>query len=294
MSARDLFCALAVVFLWGTNFVAVKVTLTILPPFLMTSVRFALVALVLAPFWRPRPEQLPGIIGIGAVLGCGHFGLMFWALSSMDAATAVITTQLGTPLSALLAWLVFREKLGLVRAAGMALAFVGVGLLAGEPGMDHPAILLVTVASMSCWAISNVQVKRLGHIDPIALNGWTSIFSSIFLLILSLLTEHGQGAALVQAMGDWPTIAGVAYSVIGSSIIAYTLWYRLLARNSMNHIVPLTMLNPVVGMIGGITLLGEPLSWQKVVGGTVTLAGVAVIQMLGSNRPSRGKPESGK
>lgn len=293
MTPRDLFLAILVVVLWGSNFVAVKAVLAVLPPFMMTSLRFALVALLLAPFYRPRLEQIPGIIGIAAVLGCGHFGLMFWALAGMDAATAVITTQLGTPISALLAWIVFREKLGRTRALGMALAFLGVAVLAGEPNLPHVGPLVVTALSMTAWAARNVQVKRLGSIDPIALNGWMSLFTAIMLLGVSLVTETGQAEALARGASDWTVISGIAYSVIGSSIVAYTLWYRLLARNAMNRVVPLTMLNPIIGVLGGVLVLGETLTWQKLVGGTITIAGVAVVQLLGGVRPPADEPEPG-
>lgn len=287
MPIRDVLGAILVVALWGVNFVAVKVALGVLPPFLLTSIRFAAVALVLAPFFRPRLEQMPGVAGVGLVLGCGHFGLLFAALSRMDAATAAITTQLGVPISALLAWAFFREKLGLTRAIGMGMAFLGVGVLAGEPSLPHAGPLLLALVSMSCWALSNVQVKRLGGLDPVALNGWMSLFAAPMLLGLSLIFETGQMDALARASTHWPTIAGLAFSVIGSSLVAYTLWYRLIARNPMNRIVPLTMLNPVIGVTGGVLILGEPLSWQKLAGGAITIAGVAVVQLIGGRNTPR-------
>lgn len=293
MPIRDLLTALTVVTLWGLNFVAVKVALGVLPPFLLTGIRFGLVALALAPFYRPRLEQLPGIAGIGLVLGCGHFGLLFLGLSGMDAASAAITTQLGVPFSALLAWAVFREKLGLTRAIGMGMAFIGVALLAGEPTLPHAGPLLLAVTAMAAWAISNVQVKRLGAIDPLVLNGWMALFSCPMLLTLSFALEQNQGGTLLRAAEDWKVMGGMAFTVIASSLVAYTLWYRLLARHPMNRVVPLTMLNPVIGVAGGVLVLGEPLGWHKLAGGAITIAGVAVVQLIGGVRPPPEEPEPG-
>ncbi|HLO76653.1 MAG TPA: EamA family transporter [Magnetospirillum sp.] len=293
MSPRDFAAALAVVVLWGLNFVAVKVAVSVLPPFLLTGLRFAGVALVLAPLFRPKRSQIKGVIGIGAVLGCGHFGLLFLGISGMDAATAAIVTQLGVPFSALLAWAVFGEKLGPARGVGLVLAFAGVALLAGEPSLPHWGPLAIGIASMLCWAISNVQVKRLGEIPPLALNGWMALFASPMLLALSLGLEHDQLGALARAAHDWKVLAGAAYTLIGSSLVAYTLWYRLIARHPMNRVVPITLLGPVVGVASGVILLGETLTWQKLAGGALTIAGVAVVQLIGGLMPPKEDPEPG-
>jgi O-acetylserine/cysteine efflux transporter len=290
MNARDILTALTVVTLWGLNFVAVKTALTVMPPFLLISVRFAGVALCLAPFFRPRRDQIPGIVAIAAVLGCGHFGLLFFGLAGMDAATTAIVTQLGVPFSALLAWAAFGETLGPARALGMIMAFGGVALLAGEPSLPDWTPLAMAVLAMLAWAISNVQVKRLGAIPPLALNGWMALFASPMLLAVSLSTETGQLAALSAGMGDWHVLAGLGYTIIASSLVAYTLWYRLLARHPMNRIVPITLLGPVVGIASGVLLLGEPLTWQKLVGGAITIAGVAVVELIGGVQPSEPEP----
>ena len=284
LPVRDLVAALTVVVLWGLNFVAAKIALAVVPPLLLTSIRFAGVALCLVPFFRPRWEQIPGILGFALMLGCGHFGLLLVGLSGMDAATTAIITQLGVPFSVLLAWLAFGEKLGVARALGMAMAFGGVALLAGEPTLPHWVPFALAVTSMLCWAVSNVQVKRLGNIPPLALNGWMALFASPMLLGLSLATESGQGEAVARALEHWPVLAGLAYTIIASSLVAYSLWYRLLARHSMSQVVPVTLLGPVIGVASGVTMLGEPLTWQKLVGGAITIAGVAAVQLVGGKR----------
>lgn len=293
MPLKDWLLALTVVTLWGLNFIAVKVAVQTVPPFLLTGIRFALVAVVLAPLFRPTRAQLPGIVGIAAVLGVGHFGLMFVGLTGMDAASAAIITQLGVPFSALLAWLAFGEKLGLGRGLGLLLAFSGVALLAGEPNLTSMAPMGVLVAAMLAWAVSNVQVKRLGEINPLALNGWMALFAAPMLVVLSAAVESGHAQLPARLMADWRPWAGLAYTVLASSLIAYTLWYGLLARHPMNRVVPITLLGPVVAVIAGVVLLGEALSWQKLVGGALTLVGVAVVLFLGGPRQPPAEPEPG-
>lgn len=278
---RDWADALVVSLLWGGNVVAVKAAVGTLPPFLLTGLRFSLVALALVPFFRPRRDQLGDILALAVVLGIGHFGLLFVAVSGMDSASAGIAIQLSTPFSAIVAWLVYREALGWARGIGMAVAFAGVALLAGEPHLASVTPLLVMLASALAWAVSNVMIKRIGDISPLAINGWMALFAAPMLLGISAVAEHGQWAGIMATgVAGW---SGLAYTVIGSTLIAYTLWYRLVARHSLNRVVPFTLLGPGVGLLGGVWLLGEPLTWHKLVGCGLTVLGVAVIQLL-SNR----------
>jgi len=285
MSPGDWAAALAVSLLWGGNMVAVKAAVETLPPFLLMGIRFTIVALLLAPFFRPRRDQIPALFGLALVLGVGHFGLMFLAVSGMDAAAAVVALQMTIPFSALLAWIVYRETLGWARGLGVGLAFAGVALLAGEPHANGIWPILVMAASTLCWAVSNVMIKRVGKIDPLTINGWVALFGIPMLFGCSALFEHGQREAIAATgPSGW---AGLAYIVIGASLIAYTLWYRLVRRHSLNRIVPFTLLGPAVGITGGVLLLGEPLTWQKLVGGLLTVGGVAVVQMWSGSRKDK-------
>lgn len=281
-TAFDWFAALAVALLWGGNVVAVKMAVGTLPPFLLTGMRFAVVALVLVPLFRPRRDQMAAILALSVVLGVGHFGLLFVAVGGMDSASAGIAVQLSTPMSALVAWLAYREALGWARAIGMAVAFAGVAILAGEPHLASPIPLLVMTASITCWAVSNVMIKRIGDINPLAINGWVALFSAPMLLGLSAAFETGQMEG-INATGPagW---AGLAYTIIGSTLIAYTLWYKLMARHSLNRVVPFTLLGPGVGLLGGVMLLEEPLTWHKLLGCGLTVGGVAVIQILSGRK----------
>ena len=286
----DLLAALTVVTLWGLNFVAAKIALAALPPFLVTSIRFIAVGLLLAPVFRPRRDQLPALAAVAMVLGIGHFGLLFLALKNLDAGSAAVTIQLGVPFSVLLAWVVFRDRPGGRRLAGIALAFSGVAVLAGDPGRPNLGPLLVVVLSISLWAVANILVKRLGAISPLVLNGWVSLLAAPVMVALSLTFEHGQAASMAAA--GWRPWAGVAFTILFSSIVAYSLWYRLLGRHAVSRVVPFTLLGPVVGFLGGVLVLGEAVTVYKVVGGLLTVAGVAVIELLPGPSPvAAGEPE---
>jgi len=277
LSPLDVAAAIAVAMLWGGNMVAVKAAVATLPPFLLTGIRFVIVAALLLPLYRPRRGQWARVALLGLVLGVGHFGLLFVAVRGMDAAAAAVAVQLSIPFSALVAWMAYREPLGWKRAAGLGLAFAGVALLAGEPHVNGIGPLLVMAASTLCWAVSNLVVKKIGPIEPLALNGGMALVAAPLLLGLSAAIERDQAAAL--AATGWSGWCGLGYIVVGASLVAYSLWYWLVRRHPLNRVVPYTLLGPAVGITGGVLLLGEPLTWHKLAGGVLTVAGVAVVQL---------------
>lgn len=277
MAPRDFLAAVVVVLIWGFNFVVVKLGVEELPPLLLTSLRFFTVTLVLAAFVRPRKSDIVPLSLLSVTLGTAHFGLLFSGIRHVDAATAAIVVQLGVPFSALLAALVYGDAMGIRRWGGLALAFGGVVLLAGEPTLPSPLGLVLVVGGAFAWAVSNMVIKRLRDVPPATVNGWMAMLAAPQLLALSLVFEDGHAEALTSAgLAGW---GAVAFTALGASLIAYTLWYRLLARYPVSTVVPFTLLAPVIGVFAGILLLGEPATWQKGLGGVLTLMGVLIVQL---------------
>lgn len=277
---RDVGAALIVVLIWALNFILGKVGLSEMPPFLMLALRFGLVALLLLPFLgRADRKRWPLVLAIAVVLGGCHFGLMFFGLAHVDAGPAAIAIQLTVPFSALLGYAFFGERIGRAQIAGMAMAFIGVYLLAGEPArMTSPLHLLAVVVAAFAWAVANVLIKRLGPINVFSLNGWVALLAAPLLLAVSLACEHGQAEALAAA--GWRGWGAVVYMAVASSVIAYGLWYFLIERYPMSRVVPMTLLSPVLAVVFAVLLLGEPLSWTMIWGGILTVGGVAVIELV--------------
>lgn len=276
-----------IMLVWGANFVVAKLGLQELPPLLLTGLRFALVAALLVWFAPPPRGYLPSILALSVTLGSLHFALMFSGLTRIDASVAAIAIQLQVPFAALLAAFFFDDRLGWRRAGGMVLAFVGIVLIVGEPrvGAELPYLLMVIAASF-VWAVGNIQVRRLEQVDGLTLNAWISLFSAPQLILLSLLLEDGQLAALEAA--GWRGWGSIAYMTVIVTIVGYGLWYRMVARYPTNQTMPFTLLAPVFGVLSGVLALGEPLTWQIVLGGLATVGGVGIIVL---RRPKLAKPE---
>jgi O-acetylserine/cysteine efflux transporter len=137
---------------------------------------------------------------------------------------------------------------------------------------------LLVVAAAFVWAVANILIKRLHGINVFVLNAWVALLALPQLVLASLLLEHGQLEALAAA--DWRGWGAILYMALGASITAYGLWYYLLGKYEVNRIVPMTLLAPVVAVFFAVLILDEPLSVRIVLGGLLTMAGVAMIQFL--------------
>ncbi|MCW5700387.1 MAG: EamA family transporter [Rhodospirillales bacterium] len=284
MTPLDIAAAFVVILIWAFNFVAAKIGVTQIPALMLLGLRFTLVAFLLLPFLRWPGPRWRLVIAVSIVLGGFHFGLMFSGLQGVDAGPAAIAIQLTVPFSAILAWVFYRERMGALQLVGLVVAFVGVYILAGEP-TTKPSVphFLMVVAGAFAWALANVIIKRIGPIDVFLLNGWLAIFAAPQLFLASMLLEEGQVAAVTVA--DWRAWGSVAFMAIGASITAYGLWYYLIRKYEMNKVVPLMLLSPVLAVLLAAALLGEPLTLRIVLGGAITITGVAMIQFLKSARP---------
>lgn len=276
MTPRDATLATMAAVLWGFNLIAGKIGVGVAPPLFFTALRFLIVAALVVPFCPVERKHWPSLIFLSVCFGTGHFGLLFVGLAGVDAATAALTLQLGVPFSILISWLVFRENFGWRRSLALVLTFIGVAFLAGEPRNASSLSFFLLVTCTVFWAWSNILVKRMPDIRPLAITGWLSLFAAPQVLVLSFALETGQWTALTDA--GWPLIGSLAYTAIAASIIAHATWYGLVQKYPVNSVVPFNMLIPIVGVGAGLAVLGEPLTWQKALGGGLTLFGVGIIQ----------------
>jgi O-acetylserine/cysteine efflux transporter len=276
LGLRDSGLAIFVMAIWGYNFVVAKTGLEELPPIFMMGLRFALSAGLLVPFVTMPRGRMKEVAALSVTLGAAHFSMMFTGLKTVDASTAAIAVQLQVPFSALLATVLLADPPGWRRTAGMVVAFGGVMLIAGEPRFEGTLWALgLVIGAAFVWAVGNVQVKKMGGIDEMALLAWMSVMAAPQLFLISFLLEDGQIAAAQAA--TWRGWGAVAYQAVAVVAISYGIWYRLLAKHSVSAAVPYTLLVPFFGVACAVVFLGESLTPRIIAGGLITIAGVAII-----------------
>ncbi len=282
MPLRDTLLALLVMAIWGFNFVVVKVGVDAFPPFLLTAMRFSLVAALVVPFYRLPKAEAKWILLLSVTFGTLHFAMLFQGMKDVDGATGAILMQLGVPFSTLLAAVFMKDRLGAWRIAGLVLAFAGATVLAGEPHLPALSPFLLLVEAAFAWAVSNVVIHKVKAMPPLGVTGWVSLFSVPPVALFSLIFEDGQWQAVREA--TWVGWGALLYVSLGASIVAYSLWYYLLGKHPVSVVVPLNLVAPVIGVVSAVLVLGEVLTWQKVAGGCLTIFGVGVILYRQSRR----------
>jgi O-acetylserine/cysteine efflux transporter len=288
MLPQHLALMLLVQLLWGVNFAVAKFGLDDFAPIFFVALRFSLVAILLVfVVGLPKHGMLRQLLPLSVTMGVMHFTLIFLGMQNLDAATSSIAVQLQTPFAAIMAAFFFGEKLGWRRILGMIVAFAGVLLIAGEPRFsENPWPLLAVIGAALVWAIGNIQVKALGDsVDAVQLNGWIAILAAPQLLVASWLIEGPQWHDVVDA--TWIGWAALLFQAVVIAIFTYWIWYNMMRRYPVNQVMPFTLLLPMIGVAAGAIMRGEPITWQMIVGGLATIAGVGIIVL---RRPAVAAP----
>jgi O-acetylserine/cysteine efflux transporter len=288
MLPQHLALMLLVQLLWGVNFAVAKFGLDDFAPIFFVALRFSLVAILLVfVVGLPKRSMLRQLLPLSVTMGVMHFTLIFLGMRDLDAATSSIAVQLQTPFAAIMAAFFFGEKLGWRRILGMIVAFAGVLLIAGEPRFsENPWPLLAVIGAALVWAIGNIQVKALGDsVDAVQLNGWIAILAAPQLLVASWLIEGPQWHDVVDA--TWIGWAALLFQAVVIAIFTYWIWYNMMRRYPVNQVMPFTLLLPMIGVAAGAIMRGEPITWQMIVGGLATIAGVGIIVL---RRPAVAAP----
>lgn len=284
---------LLVVLLWAFNLTVVKVALREMEPLAFNMVRFAcagilLLALTLAleGSIRVRREDWLRIALLGAV---GHTLYQIAFVHGLALTTASSTALIfgTTPVVvAILSRIAGHERVGLASAAGAALAFYGVYLIAarggGEPPSANPGAKVVgdllVMGAVLCWSFYTVMSRDLlERYSPLRI-------TTVTLLIGAALMAPAAAPELArQRWGSigWLTWAGLGYSFVFALALSYVLWYRSVQRVGNLRTAVYSNLVPVFGTAFGIALLGERITAGLAVGAACILAGIVLTRMAG-------------
>jgi len=286
MTLLQIACAVLVPLLWGYQVVVIKVGVVEFPPLFFLGLRFLAIALLLVPFVRrPTRRELGPVAAISVFLGGLNFGLFYVGLGLGSGSMSAVAYQLATPFTVLLAWPLLEERPSGMTSAGVLLAFAGVVVLASGPGLSAKAlpILLVVGASFG-FAVANILTKRHGPFDPLMLTGWSSLFTVPQVMLMSLLLEHGQFATLATA--DERGWLALAYTVFIGGIVAFGLWFWLIANCTMARVAPFGLLFPGFAVTSSVLFLGEHTTPALILGAILAISGVAITQVRPMARPN--------
>lgn len=305
LSRGDALRALSVVVIWGLNFVAMKVGLHDVGPMLLGALRFAAAAFPLVLLVSRPPLPWRFLVGYGLAQGLGQFGLLFLGLQlGMTAGMASVVMQTQAFFTLLLAGPLLGEKAGRNQWLGLIVALAGLLVIAtahgNGPGQMTLIGFILTLSAAFMWASSNVvvrfAVREAPGYDPFSFIVWSSLFPVLPFALLALSMD-GPATVLHQLSGlDWRAVVAVLFLAWFATLLAYTLWTRLLQRHPAGRVVPFSLLVPVVGLAAAAVCFGErpePAQWVGTAGvllGLVINQGVAsrAFQWVGKPLRARG------
>jgi O-acetylserine/cysteine efflux transporter len=278
LSLRDGLLALAVMAVWGTNFVVIRLGLDDLPPLLFAALRFTC-ALLPAVFFIPRPDvPWRKLAAYGALIGAGQFGLMYIAMTHyITPGLASLVVQVQAFFTIGLAAYLTGERVQPLQVAALLLAVAGIGvILAHTDAATTPLGLGLVIIAALCWAGGNIVVRSTPNVNMLAYVVWASLFSAPPLFALSLIFEGWPAIRDGLANADLTTWLVVLYQGAANTLFGYAIWGWLLSRYPAATIAPMALLVPVFGMGASALWLDEPLQDWKLIAAALVMTGLCL------------------
>lgn len=273
---REIAMALAVPLIWGMGFVFAKAAIGHFPPILLMALRFTLTALATVWFVPVPRAQLWPLFWIAIIAAAIQYSLTFSGLKYLDAGMAALIVQLEVPFLVMLGAVILKEKPTARKWLGIAVAFIGVGLIAGQVEFKGEWIaVFMVIGGAFTWALGQVFIRRLKDISGASVTAWIAVFASLQLFAMSAVFETGQRQAVLDA--GWIVWGAVAYLGLVMTALGYFLWNTLIRAHDVGRVAPFLLLLPVCSVAGGAFFLGEDLTLGRLLGGAVVIAGVALI-----------------
>lgn len=277
MSAKHYLIILAVITIWGINFLFMKFALDDIPPMVLGMLRFVGVLLP-AIFFVKRPDVAwRWLILYGLTISFGQFSLVFLALTlGFATGLSALVLQAQVFLTVLFARIFLKEPVRANHLMGMLLAGIGLVLIGVGQYQGNLSLwsgLPVLGASLS-WAFGNIVVKKIGAVDALSLVVWGNV-STLLAFVLACVGLYGVAGTMAH-IGNLSTlgVVSVAFLAYVSSLVGYTGFGYLLARHSAGKVVPFILLVPVIALLSGMVVLGERLGAWHWAGIVVVMVGL--------------------
>jgi drug/metabolite transporter (DMT)-like permease len=286
---------LVVYLVWGSTYLAIRVAVETMPPFLMAGVRFLVAGVVMALVlvamkrFQATPKQWAFNILIGFFLLLGGNGLVSWAEQTVPSGIATLIVSFNPLMIVAAEWLIFSYSQGRMGAkpnamvfAGMGLGLVGLGLLVSpslyaEAGEGHDpwrigAILLACLA----WTIGSMMVRYSKKpVDPFTGSAIQMLGGGMWLVLFGGLVGEFSQANLSSY--SYRSIIAWWYLVTAGSLLTFTTYVWLTKHASPTLVSTYAYVNPVVAVFLGWLMLNEVIDRNTYVAAAIIVAGVALI-----------------
>lgn len=278
----------AIYFVWGSTYLAIRIGVREVPPFMFAGMRFFAAGITLYVWIRakgvpsPRRREWAAAALLAVLIFVFNYGLLFWAEKRV--ASGIAAVMLATiPVFMTLAEILFLRTQRLTFRLGFALltGLGGVAVLVGSPAgvgrgaIDTSGAIALLVAAIS-WSTAGILARKLPLPGSKVMSSAAQMLSGgIMLGVASLLLGEFKGFSIrTVSSGAW---LALIYLIVAGSIVAFTAYVWLIHHESPTKVGTYAYVNPVVAVLIGYFLGGEALGPRTIAGTLLVLVSVVVI-----------------
>jgi drug/metabolite transporter (DMT)-like permease len=274
----------AVSFIWGSTWLAIKIGLGSMPPFLSAGMRFAIAAGILSALaWAsgvPTPRDgrtHVGLLTLGFLNFVVNYGVVYWGEQYVSSGLTAVLFATYPLFVLLIAHFTIRaERITARKVAGVVLGFAGVGVifssdLALEDSRATLAAAVILISPVAS-AVTSVGIKKWGHdLHPYTLTALPMAYGAVALTAIGLAVESPRAI-------EWSavSIGALLYLALFGSVIAFVVYYRLLKVVPVSLLALVSYAFPIVAVALGWLVLDEALSGSTLAGAGMVLVGIAL------------------
>ena len=283
MIIKEHLLAIAVVLIWGFNFVVIRWGIEDVHPVTMTMLRFLLTAIPMVFFVKKPDVSMRYIFSYGIMFGIGVWGLANVAIFlGTPAGIASLLLQMSPFLTVLMAVFVFKETLKYKQWIGITVALLGFITICvfKSSNLSYLGMGLILLSAIF-WTICNIIIKVAKPKDVLSFTVWSSLFVPLPIILISCVYALFSGAdfnALVQIpiIKVWISIAFQAFIV---TLLGYSIWTHLISKHGLVNVTPYSLLIPISGLFFAWLFYGEMLSKVELIGSGLVLLGLILLTM---------------
>jgi O-acetylserine/cysteine efflux transporter len=313
MTLLHIALAVLVAFIWGVNFTFIAWALESFPPLMLTALRFFFTAVPLVLFLKPpKFNRTLFIYAIGTFVM--QYAFVFTAMHlGASAGLTALLLQVQIFITVLLAYVILGEPVSRMQIIGMLVGVLGLGVIALNLGGDMPLVgfICILIAAIG-WSFGNIASKqasteqsasnistaspvnsnnkasnRTSALSALSLVVWGGLIACIVLTLSSLLFENEAWTLATFTQASFKSWLSLGFIVYVSTLIGFGLWAHLLSQNIASKVVPFALLVPVFGMTTSVLLIGEVVTWWKMLAMVLILSGLILANVkMGLGRKS--------
>jgi drug/metabolite transporter (DMT)-like permease len=283
-------------FVWGSTFLAIRIGVREVPPFLLAAMRFLVAGLVLYGWMIARGERPPTRVQwtsaaiLALLIFVFDYGLLFWAEQRVPSGIAAVMMAMIPAFMALSEIILLgTQRLTVRLALALLIGTAGVAVLMsrslnlGGAPIDRVGAVALIVAAMS-WSVASALARKLPLPPSKVMSSGAQMLAGGGLLALAAaaLGEVGRFHPGTVSPDAW---LALLYLIVPGSIIGFTAYVWLIHRESPTKVGTYAYVNPVVAVLLGYYLGGEALGLRTMLGTLLVLISVVVITMTRAKQP---------